>query len=75
MSFVLWCGQGEDETYLSGAANLCFLRLAIRCGRSCLVQVYKKGLHFSEMQTHNFVLMSCGEETGASWSLGLATAR
>lgn len=36
---------------------------------------YKKGLHFSEMQTHNFVLMSCGEEAGASWSLGLAAAR
>ena len=36
---------------------------------------YKKGLHLSEMQAHNFVLMSCGEEVGVSWSLDLAAAR
>ena len=52
-----------------------FLRLAIRCGRRCLVRGYKKGLHFSEMQAHNFVLMSVGEAAGASWSLGLVAAR
>lgn len=52
-----------------------FLRLAIRCGRRCLVREYKKGLHFAEMQAHNFVFMSCGEEAGASWSFCLAAAR
>ncbi|EEX70425.1 hypothetical protein GCWU000325_02466 [Alloprevotella tannerae ATCC 51259] len=36
---------------------------------------YKKGLHFSEMQAHNFVLMSGGEAAGASWSFALSAAR
>ena len=52
-----------------------FLRLTIRCGRRCLARGYKKGLHLSEMQAHNFLFMSCGEEAGASWSLVLAAAR
>ena len=52
-----------------------FLRLAIRCGRRCLVRGYKKGLHFSEMQAHNFVLMSGGEAAGGNWLLGLSVAR
>ena len=52
-----------------------FLRLAIRCGRGCLAWGYKKGLHFNEMQAHNFVLMSGGEAAGGNWLLGLSTAR
>jgi hypothetical protein len=40
-----------------------------------LVRGYKKGLHFSEMQAHNFVLMPGGEAAGGNWLLGLAVAR